>query len=409
LPALQIVKGYQRKRQTLFEILLIATMTGIFGNIVADIIISSLGFLERGLVAVVGMIAVVLVFLYIDSRYAPHLPAIVSVGLDYHDLLESYEGGLRDAVEYLMTGAGLQEFEDRAKPILERTVQRLEQFPFRGKITDLQTGVRRLGDQIQEVTISGRLDGISNIFRLKGVRAKLELIIWAGTVEYDPERVTRVNLRIIFTIENPEHPLADDFVTQVIEPCMPRLAEIYSHAFRDKLPIHKIMMLRLFLGICREIRKDDMADNWYLMDYYPYDGISENILVIDKSLINRKLHHSGPFGDPVWGALSDTELWGAYVTDSDEWPPADSRSRSSPLLEILPHIIEEARSVNPSRIITIGKKARLYLDRHISDLPANVKVVPLFENLTEVAQPYRFREELSRELARVSLLENDSQ
>lgn len=161
--------------------------------------------------------------------------------------------------------------------------------------------------------------------------------------------------------------------------------------------------------VCSKKRKDDITDNWYLMDYYPYDGISENILVIDKSLINRKLHHSGPFGDPVWGALSDTELWGSYATDSDEWPPADSRSRGSPLLEILPHIIEEARTVDASRIITIGKKAKLYLDKNSGGLPANVKVVHLFENLTEVAQPYRFREELSRELVRVSLLENDSQ
>jgi hypothetical protein len=131
------------------------------------------------------------------------------------------------------------------------------------------------------------------------------------------------------------------------------------------------------------------------MSYYPYDGESGSIIVMDRSFVSKRYPFDGPGGDPIWNELADTNLWGSYVTDCDKWPSLKPSDNINCLLDENPHIVMEAHIVMPSRIVTIGSKAKAYVDAHLQKLGRGIKLVNILENLTEIVDRDGFRHDIS--------------
>ena len=386
---IQVVEAYQRRRQTLFEIVIISSLIGILGNVVAEAVVSSPLRVEVLTFATVTMIVTIIVFLKVSRKYGPHQPARITAHLEYRVLLDSYDKHDRNLIEYLMEGVGLREFEPFAKQVLTQFTRYIQAAVFRSRISNPRSEVSSIDGRTSEVTLTAELDEVAERFKLKGTRATLRLILYEGSIGFNPVRTHRVNLLVIFTMENPEHPLADEFVLQVIEPAMPRLAEYFSYAFKAELPIHKIQMLRdIVQRRHQQCLNEGMIDDWYLMNYYPYDGRSKTMLVVDKSLVNRDSPYGGAFEEPILAVLRETDLWGSYVTDSDEW----SSQRG------LTHLLEEMIYVEPARIVTIGRGSKIYVDKHLRYSRKKPEVVNLLENFTEIDDRDRFYEELRKRI-----------
>ena len=402
---LETVRGYQRRRQTLHEVLLVSVLVGILGNVLAQALFQMsepvylasfydtavpLPVLEIILVLAV-MVFVIALYLRYQRKYGPHEPAEVIVDLEYPMLLESYDKDARDGIEYLMTGAGIREFEQYAKRVLTRTIKSVEALPLQSKIIQLKESVREFNDYPPEISLSGELGEVAEKYRLKGVKATLTALLYASRFTRDPMRVMGVTLTVTFSMRNPENSLADEFLLQIVKPLLPYLAEAFRRSFWTELPLSKITALRNLIRRTHEYLRDHgTQDDWYLMNYYPYDGESETMLVIDKSLVKRR-----PVPDPILETLHNTNLFGCYVTDSDDWISTEVYEQ---LFGVSHHIIDELIYVDPTRVITIGRKAKPYVDECLRTWPKKPLVVNVLENLEKPIEIDEVSKQLRKEL-----------
>jgi hypothetical protein len=386
---IQVIGAYQRRRQTLIEIVIISSLIGIFGNLVADAVTTYPLRLELLTFAILSMVVSIIIFLMVNRKYGPHQPARITAHLDYHTLLDSYDRDCRNLIEYVMAGAGLREFEPFAKQVLEESTKYFQAVAFRSKTGEPRSKVRSFDGRTSEVRLTVELDEVASARGLKGVKTTLDLILYESSIGHDPVRTHGVNFLVIFTIRNPEHPLADEFVSQVIEPAMPQIAVGLSYALKTELPILKIQMLRDIIQHRHQQCLDkNITDDWYLLNSYPYDGDSKTLLVIDKSLVRRNSSYGSVLWDPILAVLRKTDLWGSYVTDCDEWSS----------IRKLPHLLEEMIYVKPVRIITIGKRSKRYVDRHLQRSQKKTQVVNLLKNVTKIDDQQKLSEELTKSL-----------
>lgn len=71
------------------------------------------------------------------------------------------------------------------------------------------------------------------------------------------------------------------------------------------------------------VESNRITNEWYLMDYCPYDGASKTMVVIDRSVVSKDMLEDPVFGNPILTILRAMDLYGCYVTDSEEWIPAN--------------------------------------------------------------------------------------
>jgi hypothetical protein len=381
---------------------MVSLAIGILGNIMAEAVLSYYSIVFVWPWALFSMLVVVIVYLILTVQYGPKDVPRIAAMLTYRDLLKSYNDLVRDSITYLMSGAGLRAFRPFAKQVLERTLRPMEMYPFFGKVIDVSESSRVHEGEDLHFGLSGKLDEVARRRGLKGIKASLNLILHATARSYYPTRVTEVDLTMNFSIMNPAHRFADEFVTQVVKPSMEKLVEWFSREF-VQVNFHKLQRIMELRGLhnarIQYCESQGLTDEWDLMSYYPYDGESGNIIVMDRSFVSKRYPFDGPRGDPIWNELADKNLWGSYVTDCDKWPSLKPSDITNCLLDENPHIVMEAHIVMPSRIVTIGSKAKAYVDAHLQKLGRKPIVVNILEDFTEIVDRDVFRQNLSRSLA----------
>jgi hypothetical protein len=406
----EIVRGYQRQRQNVYEVIIISLVIGVLANILSQALLgppqvnldnstaghpSSLPVISG---VVVLMIILVAIFLWNQQRYGPRGPAETSITLDYPTLLASYDRERRDDIQYVMAGAGVCDFEGFAKLVLKRALDGVVAVFFRRGIPTPEEAVMRFQRSPPHVSISCDLNELAQTYNMASVQVRLVLLMHANLFNPDPIRTNSVSLRITISVTNPTTPLADDFLTQVIQPLLPHLAESYSYAFwTELLALSPISELR---NLVRRVHDYKMSKNesgdWYLMNIYPYDGKSRQMIVIDKPLVNREPSPFSP--DPLSEVIGESSLYGCYVTDSEAWIPAQGY-RS--LFGLSHHLSDELIYIKPERVITIGARSKRRVKKELKVYSEKTDVVNLFTNVTRCDDLKAFRNRLQREFEKM--------
>jgi len=393
-----VVREYQRQRQTLYEVLIISLLVGVLGNVLVQqlfpypTIISNATKIQSTInLQIVGLIVCLMAisvaaFFWNQKRYGPKQPAEIFLTLDYPTLFESYGDKERDHLDYLMTGTGILDFEDFAKRVLERMQGYLEAAPFQCKCPNSKISKRKYDDDSPpDVIMSIDLKELAIKNNVESVQARMSLMLYASLFSHDPIRTNGVSLRIVIRVTNPTNPFADDFLTQVIEPMLPFMAQGFSISFwAILLGLSPLPEVR---GLIKRVHDykigQGKADDWYLIDYFPYDGKSHTMIVVDKALVNREWAESVFYEEPINSVMRQTSLFGSYVTDCDDWLSARTCRR---LVLLSPHLLDEMILVKPTTLITIGAEAKRYARRGLRKWESEVKgrippVVNLLENM----------------------------
>jgi hypothetical protein len=208
-----------------------------------------------------------------------------------------------------------------------------------------------------------------------------------------------------FKITSPEHPLADKFVLTVLRPFLHITALFYSTAFRSHLPLSEIRSLREYIESVDQYRRNHGLSNiQYMMYYYPYDGSSRRMVVLDKSLVKEELElaRDGRYEDVILRILHETDLFGCYVTDCEDWAPAEAYQQGGALFRMRPHLEKELTVLNPETVVTIGQRAMEYANNYLRSLGMSPRVINTLDDVIAPVEPAaverRLKEELSEKL-----------
>jgi hypothetical protein len=232
---------------------------------------------------------------------------------------------------------------------------------------------------------------------MQGVEGNLVLAMSAALYYHDPIRVAEVRLGVRTSVRNPENPLADDFLTRVIRPLLPFLVEAFSNAFWAELPLSSITRLCDLIQRIREYNETrGITDDWYLMNYCPYDGESKTMVVVDRSMLSRAELEHPIFLNPLLAILDATNLYGSYVTDSDEWVPAEDYKK---MFGISHYVTDELICVRPTKIVTIGPKSKSCVLEHIRGLHEKYEVISVLETHPTPLESDELIKVISREIS----------
>jgi len=394
---LQIVSSYQTRTRTVLEVILISVFVGVMGNVLAQALVPLPTPSWVGALAFVSIFVVVCAFLY--REYAPSIPAQIWAQIDHQSLLQSYGSG-KSHVRYLMTGAGVSQFEKFAKAVLEDTLGGVKSAPLGCQISNEKWTIP--GKSFPEVILSADLKTTKEQ-GMEGIKASIEIRMYAGSRE-TPTQVDRVNLMIGFKITSPKHPLADKFVLTVLRPFLRITALFYSAAFWSHLPLSEICSLREYIETVDQYRRDHGQSNRpYLMYYYPYDGLSRTVLVLDASLVKEELERRAKnpeYEDVILTVLRETRFLGCYVTDCEDWAPAEAYQQGGDLFRMRPHLEKELTVLDPETVVTVGQRAMQYANNYLRRLGISPRVINTLDDVVAPVGPaaveHRLKEELSK-------------
>jgi len=121
------------------------------------------------------------------------------------------------------------------------------------------------------------------------------------------------------------------------------------------------------------------------------------MIVIDRAIVNLSLSDRDFGDDPLWDTLCEFDLSGCYVTDSEDWIPHRVYHRL--FIAGTSHFDDEILHVGPSTVITIGRKSKSYVARHLrawtGTRPITINVLQYTRNPRDTA---RLRTQLINEL-----------
>jgi hypothetical protein len=385
---IEIVRERQMRREASFEIILIAVGIGILGNLFAQsifpVLIVSLSIVSS---CVIGILIVF--FLVLKDYFAPVIPARLWTRLDFSTLMQASDSEEWFALKYLIQGAGftLASFEEYGEEVLKRTIQSFGFLALRAKNLTPKV-VRKRSDSkfgpaftkvIASVDLSEALTGLG----FGGVHSMLELELYSSIIGAD-DRVHGFNLVLRIGVTNPANPKTDDFLEEMVEPSLTDLASSYAQEAWSSLyaEIDRVVGLhRLFMTMSDYMKRHGVQDPWFLMDYYPYDGRSNMMFVIDKCFLDKaQLQNEVPYGSNALARLmAEHDLAGSYVTDSDQWSSPADHELGGELYPTLPHLRMELIYVHPRFVVTIGSKAKDFAEQYKSD-KQDFQIVALLAN-----------------------------
>lgn len=369
---LEIVRERQMRKEASYEIVLIAVGIGILGNMFAQ---SLFPVLNGPLVIISsgGICILILAFLVLKDHFAPLIPARFWTDLDFSTLMQASDSEEWFALKYLVRGAGLKlgDFEDYAGRVLRATVQSFGVISLRTKALTPEISTRRstpkFGSPYSKVIASTDLSKVSSELGFEGVRSTLVLELYSSTIGTE-DNVHGFNLIIRIEVTNPANPASDDFLAEVIEPSMADLAARYAQEAWTELltEIGKVVRLRrLLLKMSDYMKKHGVPDPWFLMDYYPYDGRSNVMFVVDKCFLDREELRYG--SDVLSRMIVEHGFFGSYVTDCDLRSSSSDHERGGELYPMWrPHLQEELMYVHPRFIVTIGSRAKDFAEQYKS-------------------------------------------
>lgn len=383
---IEIVRERQMRREAFFEIILIAVGIGVLGNMFAQSLFPVL-LVPWFIIASCGICILIVVVLVLKDHFSPIIPARLWTTLDFPTLMQASESDEWFALKYLIRGAGftLGDFEDYASKVLKWTVQRFGAIGLGVRELTPKISTKRsdskFGSSFTRVIASADLSEASSGLGFDGVRSMLSLELYSSRIGAD-DRVHGFDLNARFDVTNPTNPASDDFLAEAAEPLMTELAASYAQAAYTELlmEIGRIAELHRLLSTMSEyMKKHGVQDPWFLMDYYPYDGRSNVMFVIDKCFLDKaQLQNDRLLGTDALGRLMLEHVFlGSYVTDSDQWSsPADHERGGELYPSYLPHFKMELIYVRPRFVVTVGAKAKDFVEQHASERQ-DFRIIPL--------------------------------
>lgn len=368
----EIVRERQMRRETSYEIVLIAVGIGILGNMFAQSLFPVLS-VPLLVVSSAGICVLIVGFLVLKDHFAPMIPARFWTNLDFSTLMEASDSDEWFALKYLVGGAGfkLEDFEEYAGTVLRLTIQSYGIIALGTKNLTPQITTKRatpnFGLPYSKIVATTDLSQASNELGFPGVHSTLVMEMYPSTIGAEG-RVHGFDLIIRVDIANPAKPASDDFLEGAVGPSMVRLAASYAQEAWTGLlsKIHNVVGLhRLLVEMKDYMKRNGVPDPWFLMDYYPYDGQSDVMFAVDKCFLDRGEVRNQ--SDVLTRLIEKNGFFGSYVTDCDQWSvPTDHQPGGElyPMWE--PHFQEELMCVHPRFVVTIGSRAKDFAEQYKS-------------------------------------------
>lgn len=383
--AVEIVRERQMRREASFEIMLIAVGIGILGNMFAQSLFPVL-IVPLFIISSCGIGILMVAFLVLKDYFAPIIPARLWMKLDFSTLMQASDSDEWFALKYLIQGAGftLGSFEEYAEEVLKRTVYSYGFLALRAKGLAPKILRKRsdskFGSSFTRVIASVDLSEASSGLGFGGVRSMLELELYSSRIGAD-DRVHGFDLVVRIGVTNPVNPKTDDFLEEVVEPSLVGLASSYAQEAWSELhtEIYRVVELHRLLSTMNDyMKRHGVQDPWFLMDYYPYDGRSNVMFVIDKCFLDKAQLQNNMLLriDALERLMMEHDFVGSYVTDSDQWSSPTDHEREGELYPTLPHFSEELIYVRPRFVVTIGSKAKDFAEQHRSE-KRDFQIIPL--------------------------------
>jgi hypothetical protein len=368
----EIVRERQMRRETSYEIVLIAVGIGILGNMFAQSLFPVLS-VPLLVVSSAGICILIVGFLLLKDRFAPMIPARFWTNLDFSTLMEASDSDEWFALKYLVGGVGfkLEDFEEYAGKVLRLTIQSYGIIALGTKNLTPQITTKRstpkFGLPYSKIVATTDLSQASDELGFLGVHSTLVMEMYSSTIGAEG-RVHGFDLITRVDIANPANPASDDFLEETVGPSMVQLAASYAQEAWTQLltRIDNVVGLhRLLIAMSDYMKRHGVPDPWFLMDYYPYDGQSDVMFVIDKYFLDRGEVRNQ--SDILTRAIEQNGFFGSYVTDCDQWSvPNDHQSRGELYPRWRPHLQEELMYVHPRFVVTIGSRAKDFAEQYKS-------------------------------------------
>jgi len=368
----EIVKERQMRKEASYEIILIAVGIGVLGNMFAQSLFPVFS-LPWAIISSGGICILIVAFLVLKDRFAPMIPASFWTNLGFSTLMQASDSDEWFALKYLVRGAGfnLADFEEYASRVLRSTVQSYGIMALRAKnlIPEISTkrAKPKFGPSYSRVIASTDLSEASEAIGFHGLRSTLVLELLSSRIGPN-DRVNGFDLIAKINVANPTSPASDDFLEEMTEPSLAQLAASYAQeAWTELLTrIDNVVGLhRLLLKMSDYMKRHGVPDPWFLMDYYPYDGQSDGMFVVDKCFLDKGEVRNQ--SDVLTRLIEEYGFFGSYVTDCDQWSvPTDHQPGGELYPRWQPHLQEELMYVHPRFVVTIGSRAKDFAEQYKS-------------------------------------------